>query len=154
MATILSLDDVPEMLELLSLILERMGYRHLTTTSGTKALTLLHTRSIDLFTQDFLRPEMDGWEFLQLLKSDETLRDIPVVGISSTLCHRNKELERSMGLDLDRDLAATLSKPFSPLELLDIVAVVLMQRNVPLPSKHQLFIQSNHRRHLGSWFTA
>jgi DNA-binding response OmpR family regulator len=49
---ILSLDDEPEMLALLSLILRRAGYECLGTTDEQEALSILRTQSIDLFTQE------------------------------------------------------------------------------------------------------
>lgn len=52
MTRILSLDDEPEMLALLSLILRRAGYECLGTTDEQEALSILRTQSIDLFTQE------------------------------------------------------------------------------------------------------
>jgi CheY-like chemotaxis protein len=129
MTRILSLDDESQMLDLLHLILERVGYECLGTTDEQEALSILRTQSIDVFTQDFMRPVgLCGVEFLRKLKSDETLRDIPVVGISARPRDaRAKELELA-GLDMERDLAGYIQKPFGPHELLEVIEAILRKQ--------------------------
>jgi CheY-like chemotaxis protein len=66
-----------------------------------------------------------GVEFLRKLKSDEALRDIPVIGISARVRGaRAKELELA-GLDMDRDLDGYVQKPFGPQELLEVIEAAL-----------------------------
>jgi two-component system alkaline phosphatase synthesis response regulator PhoP len=129
MTRILSLDDESQMLDLLRLILERVGYECLGTTDEQEALSILRTQPVDLFTQDFMRPVgLCGIEFLRKLKSDEALKDIPVVGISARPRDaRAKELE-SAGLDMERALAGYIQKPFGPQELLVIIKAALRKR--------------------------
>jgi CheY-like chemotaxis protein len=129
MTRILSLDDESQMLDLLHLILGRAGYEYLGTTDEQEALSILHTQPIDLFTQDFMRPVgLCGIEFLRKLKSDEALKDIPVVGISARPRDaRAKELELA-GLDMERDLAGYIQKPFAPSELLVVIEAALRGR--------------------------
>ena len=129
MTRILSLDDESQMLDLLHLILGRAGYECLGTTDEQEALSILRTRSIDLFTQDFMRPVgLCGIEFLRKLKSDEMLKDIPVVGISAKPRYaRAKELELA-GLNMERDLAGYIQKPFGPHELLVVIEAALRKR--------------------------
>jgi CheY-like chemotaxis protein len=99
------------------------------TTNEQEALSILRTRSIDLFTQDFMRPVgLCGIEFLRKLKSDEALKDIPIVGISARPRDaRAKELELA-GLDMERDLAGYIQKPFGPQELLEVIEAALRKR--------------------------
>ncbi len=79
MARILSLDDELEMLKLLNLILERRGYEHIYTTSEDDALTILRNIQVDLFTQDLMRPRIDGLALCRLMQADRALRRIPVL---------------------------------------------------------------------------
>ncbi len=60
MTHILSLDDEPEMLKLINLILGLGGYEHSYTTNSNQALSILRNEQFDLFTQDGARPDMDG----------------------------------------------------------------------------------------------
>ena len=129
MARILSLDDESQMVDLLRLILGRAGYECLGTTDEQEALSILRAQPIDLFTQDFMRPVgLCGIEFLRVLKSDEALKDIPVVGISARPRDaRAKELKLA-GLDMERDLAGYIQKPFGPHELLVVIEAALHRR--------------------------
>lgn len=142
MIRILSLDDEPEMLDLLSLILEPLGYEHLKTTNSAEALLILRNEPVGLFTQDFMRPKMDGCDFLRRMKSDETLRDIPVLGISAGTRETRAEQLKQVGLDIDGDLDGYVTKPFGPCELLEAIAHVLTRRGVPLPPKHAILVES------------
>jgi CheY-like chemotaxis protein len=83
MFEILSLDDSPHRLELYHLVLEMEGYHHLYTTDTHNALRILRQEPIDLFTQDILRPDMNGFELYWLMKSTRKLRDIPILIISA-----------------------------------------------------------------------
>jgi len=52
----------------------------------------LRHQPIDLFTQDFMRPDLNGLELLQMLKSDAALRDMPV--LVSPPDHMIRELKK------------------------------------------------------------
>jgi signal transduction histidine kinase/CheY-like chemotaxis protein len=110
--TILLVDDDPEVLRLFTRMLEMMDgdYRILQTTSGQRALNLLQERQPDVVLLDLVMPGLDGFQVLEAKHQDPTIRDIPVVIISSkdptgepivsnTLC-----LTREGGLS-SRDLA-------------------------------------------------
>jgi CheY-like chemotaxis protein len=133
MARILSLDDEPGFLKLLQMILERAGHESLTTTDAEEALSILRSQSIDLLTQDFMRPHMDGFELLHLMKSDENLRTIPILAVTAgAKDFRAAQLEETgLDLDLDRDLDGFLSKPFLPQDLLTMVEAILERHSKP-----------------------
>jgi CheY-like chemotaxis protein len=125
MTRILSLDDEPEMLDLISLILESSGYEFQGTTSDREALSILRTQRVDLFTQDFMRPGPGGAEFLRQMRSEPALSSIPVLAITAgSRDTRAEQLER-VGLDIDRDLDGYVRKPFRPRDLLDTVEAIL-----------------------------
>ena len=125
MTRILCLDDDPEALILLNMILKRLGYEVLTTTSSDEALDIMRQQSFDLLTQDFMRPDLDGLEFLKIMKSDPALRDIPVLSVASRERDSLAEAVKSAGLDPDRDVAGYVTKPFHPATLVDAVKSVL-----------------------------
>jgi CheY-like chemotaxis protein len=135
MTRILCLDDEPEIIDLLSLILKRKGYEVIGTTDGRAALEVLRHQPIDLFTQDFARPDFNGLELLQIVKSDAALRDIPVVGISARPRDARTEEMKQVGLDLERDLGSYIVKPFSPYDLLEAIETVLTQRGKAIPPR-------------------
>jgi len=81
--TILVVDDNEGNRELLSRRLGRQGYAVELAADGRSALELMRRRPVDLVLLDVMMPEMDGYEVLKRLKSDETLRHIPVLMISA-----------------------------------------------------------------------
>ena len=132
MTRILSLDDESQMLDLLRLILERVEYECLGTTDEQEALSILRTQPIDLFTQDFMRPAGQcGIEFLRKLKSDETLRDISVIGVSARARDARAEELELAGMDIERDLDGYVEKPFGPQNLLEVIEAALRKPKKP-----------------------
>jgi PAS domain S-box-containing protein len=79
---ILVVEDEPDIAELIRYHLEGNGYRVTTAPRGEEALAKAHQEKPDLITLDILLPDMDGFEVLQRLKSDEETADIPVVILS------------------------------------------------------------------------
>ena len=79
MPRILSLNDWDMILGFLDHFLNETGYEHLYTTDSHQALSILRQQSIDLFIQDMLRPDMNGFALYWLMKSEERLRDIPIL---------------------------------------------------------------------------
>ncbi len=83
--TILLADDEPEALQLFTRVLSfsERGYRILQATNGRRALGLLRERQPDVLLLDLIMPGMDGFQVLQQKSQDPTIRDIPVVIVSS-----------------------------------------------------------------------
>ena len=63
--------------------LEQLGHRVAFAENGRQALDLLRGRPVDLVLLDIEMPEMNGYETLEALRADASLRDIPVVMMSS-----------------------------------------------------------------------
>ncbi len=128
MTRILCLDDCPEILELLRLILEESGYECSCTVDSHGALAMLHTGSIDLLIQDMLRPGIRGEVMCQMIKDDESLRHIPIL-IASAYIDGGKRMVAEGYAD------AFVSHPLGPIELLDAVEEVLRKRSIPLATE-------------------
>jgi DNA-binding response OmpR family regulator len=79
---ILVLDDAPEILTLINEILGETYNIHLAKTVNT-ANAILVTNKIDLILLDLLLGDTSGLDFLKILKSSSTLKNIPVLMISS-----------------------------------------------------------------------
>jgi CheY-like chemotaxis protein len=134
MTRILCLDDDPQMVDVPRLILERAGYAVVGTTDDDEAWALLRAQPVDLFIQDFMRPDgSGGWGFLQRLKADAQLRHVPVLGVSAGPRDLRAAQLRRFGLDLERDLAGYLRKPYGPQELLEAVEGALRRHGKPIP---------------------
>ncbi len=93
MTKIMVVDDEPDILAMIEMILNRKGYETVLAEGGEEALKLLGEMRPDLILLDLMMPRMDGTEFLRRLRSDENLKDIPVVVVSvrSTIEKESRE---------------------------------------------------------------
>ena len=80
---ILVVDDQPENLQLLRLVLVGAGYDVLTAASGEEALTLLQRTHPRLILMDVRLPGMDGLALTGRLKADPATRSIVVIAITA-----------------------------------------------------------------------
>lgn len=78
---ILAVDDKPDNLELLVQILE--DYEVITAASGREGITSVKEFMPDLIILDVQMPEMNGYEVLEQLQSDDATKDIPVIFLSA-----------------------------------------------------------------------
>ncbi len=122
---ILCVDDEPEMVELLRLILGRKGYEILGAYSGQEALDILARESVDLILLDLMMPEMDGWEVVRRLRANEATAALPIIVVTA----KSQNVDRVLGLHIIK-VDDYITKPFTPRELLDAVERVLAKRNV------------------------
>ena len=82
--TLLVVDDNEDNRYTLTARLKRQGYTEVTTAAnGQQALDLLRARPFDLLLLDIMMPELNGYQVLEQLKADDTLRHIPVIMISA-----------------------------------------------------------------------
>jgi class 3 adenylate cyclase/CheY-like chemotaxis protein len=96
---------------MLSGYVEAEGHTVTTAENGQQALDLLRTGLFDLVLLDLLMPELDGYGVLAAMKADPTLRDIPVIMISSV-----DELD-SVARGIELGAADYLPKPFNEILL-------------------------------------
>ena len=78
-AVILIVDDTPANLRLLSGMLTQQGYKARPTPRASAALKSAQLSPPDLILLDIQMPGIDGWSVLAALKTDEQLRQVPVV---------------------------------------------------------------------------
>jgi two-component system cell cycle response regulator len=121
--TILAVDDRPENLELAAGILEPSGYRVVTATGMGAALALALDSPPDLILSDVVMAEGNGYEFIQAVKADARLRDIPFIFLTATMTAPSA---RKHGLALGA--ARYLFRPIEPPELLREIEACLGER--------------------------
>lgn len=81
--TILIVDDAPQNLEMISVILKSEAYQTITAENGLKALELADSRIPDLILLDVTMPELGGFETCRRLKTNPKTQDIPVIFLTS-----------------------------------------------------------------------
>jgi two-component system sensor histidine kinase/response regulator len=105
---LLVVDDDPANRDVLSRRLNRQGHRVMTAGNGPDALHVMREVEFDLVLLDIMMPDMDGYEVLGLIKSDDRLRHIPVIMISAV-----SEVQ-SIVRCIEAGAEDYLAKPFNP----------------------------------------
>jgi CheY-like chemotaxis protein len=80
---IMIIEDDPDMIELLSLIVRRGGYQPIAALGGQEGVRRLKEVGADLILLDLMMGDMSGWLVLQAVKGDEALQHIPVLIVSA-----------------------------------------------------------------------
>lgn len=124
-ASILIIEDDPDILELIGYNLGRDGYTVLPAATGEDGLKKAAENKPDVIVLDVMLPGLDGLEVLRRLKNDARLRRIPV--IMSTA--KGEESDIVTGLELGAD--DYITKPFSPKVLIARIRAAL-RRTVDL----------------------
>ena len=121
---IVCIEDEPEMIDLIQLILNRRGFDVHGAPGGKEGLSLVREMLPDLVLLDLMMPDMDGWEVYQQMKADESTRDIPVIVVTA----KAQNIDKVLGLHIAK-VDDYIAKPFSPQELMDSVEKILGQRS-------------------------
>ncbi|MBI5253402.1 MAG: response regulator [Euryarchaeota archaeon] len=117
---IMVVDDEPDMVYILRIILEKEGHSVVEAYTGKECLQKLKSEKIDIILLDDIMPGMDGWRTCKLIKENEKTSSIPVCMLTVL----SREVERRTSLDLA--LAdAHLGKPFEKRELVETVRRLL-----------------------------
>jgi adenylate cyclase len=82
-ANVIVVDDTEMNRDMLCALLAADGHQTAVAENGRLALALIKAKPFDLVLLDVMMPEMDGYQVLEHLKSDPTLRDIPVIVLSA-----------------------------------------------------------------------
>ena len=112
---ILCVEDEPEMIDLIRLILGRRGFEVIGATGGVEGLKMVREEKPDLVLLDLMMPDMDGWEVYQQIKADEKTKGIPVIVVTA----KAQSIDKVLGLHI--------AKPFSPQDLLNSIEKVLQK---------------------------
>jgi CheY-like chemotaxis protein len=124
MATILVVDDDESLLELLRMHLTAAGYDVQAATDAIAAGYMVLRDAPDLILCDVNMPHMDGFEFIQAMKADKSIPDIPVIFLTSF--DEGDHRGRSVGA------VGYLTKPVRADMLLALVAKHVPEGRMPI----------------------
>ena len=130
---LLIVDDIDSNLKILRVTLEAEGHNILEASDGIEALQILGRESVDAVLSDILMPRMDGYRLCHEIRTNERLRELPIVIYTSTYTSSGDEkMARSVGAD------RYLKKP-APLEtiLAALHEAIAMPHAVPRPEAWQ-----------------
>lgn len=110
------IDDEPDILDLATVRLKKLGYEIIEAIDAEEALVILQNKIPDLILLDLLLPKMQGDELCKKLKSDNKFKYIPVILFTASAIRPNlPEKIKEMGAD------DCIMKPFEAGKLLEKV---------------------------------
>jgi two-component system response regulator VicR len=118
--SVVCIEDEPEMVDLIKLILGRKGFELIGAMGGREGLEAIRRVKPDLVLLDLMMPDMDGWEVYQQIKADDELKHIPVIVVTA----KAQSIDKVLGLHIAK-VDDYVTKPFGPQELLQSVEKVL-----------------------------
>jgi len=121
---VVCVEDDPEIIDLIKLILDRKGFEFVGVLGGQEGLETMRRVKPDLVLLDLMMPEMDGWEVYKRMKADETLRNIPVIVVTAD----GQPITRVLGLHIAK-VDDFITKPFGPQDLVRSIEKVLSAKS-------------------------
>lgn len=120
MKKIVCIEDEPEMIELVKLILGRHNFEVHGALGGQEGLDKISQVEPDLVLLDLMMPEMDGWQVFQTMRVDPEMNHIPVIVVTA----KAQSIDKVLGLHIAK-VNDYITKPFGPQELLESIRKVL-----------------------------
>jgi len=105
---ILVADDSPSIRKFVSFALTMKGFEIISCADGMEALEKLPTERINLVITDLNMPNLDGFELIKAIRSNEELKEIPIIILSSLA--GSEEIQK--GIEFGAN--SYLIKPFDP----------------------------------------
>jgi len=117
---IVYIEDDPNMVELVQMMLDRKRFTIVGAPDGTTGLELIQQAPTALVLLDLMLPDIGGWAVYQTMKEDPVLSKIPVIVLTA----QNTPVDRILGEQIAK-VQVYITKPFSPAELRGAVDRVL-----------------------------
>ena len=112
---ILIAEDEPNIVELLTFILERAGCDPRAVGDGEAAIDSIRQDRPDVLILDLMLPKRDGYEVLKVVRTERDSKTLPVVMLTAKGQERDRRIAESLGVD------AFITKPFSNQDVVDCV---------------------------------
>jgi DNA-binding response OmpR family regulator len=112
------IDDDPDILKVLRVILGARGIEVQEALSGLKGFVMVKREPPDVVLLDIMMPDIDGFEVLRKLKLDPETADVPVIFLSAKTGKEHVDRGLSLGAQ------GYVTKPFDPEQLVDMIEEV------------------------------
>ena len=113
--TVLIVDDDPLILRVVATVLDLEAYEVVTAESAEAAMQVLPERPVDVVVTDVMMPGMDGYQLCEWIRGEPGTAKLPVIMLTA----RDDDGARAQGREVGGD--AHVSKPFSPLDLIETI---------------------------------
>jgi len=115
MKTVLTVDDSRTMRDMLKLSLTQAGFRVIQAEDGVHGLEVLAGETPDVIITDINMPRMDGFGFIEEVRSDPRHRGVPILVLTTESDAEKKSRARMAGA------TGWIVKPFNPVKLVDAI---------------------------------
>jgi CheY-like chemotaxis protein len=122
MAKVLLVEDNEMNRDILSRRLSRRGYVVVFAMDGRQGVEMARSEKPDIILMDMSLPVMDGWEATRRVKSDNAMRNVPVIGLTAHAMSGDREKALEAGCD-DYD-----TKPVELDRLIEKIEQLLRER--------------------------
>jgi two-component system, cell cycle response regulator len=119
MARILVIDDNQTNLDLAVYLLTAFGHEVVAAVNGTDGLERARTHAFDIVLADIVMPELDGYSFARAFKSEESLKNTPLVALTASAMIGDRDKIIGAGFDW------YISKPIDPTRFVSEIEHVL-----------------------------
>jgi DNA-binding response OmpR family regulator len=124
MAKILVVDDDPDLVESVTMILESKNHEVVQAYGGIEGLEKAKAEKPDAIVLDVMMPDKDGYEVCKELKGDPEYSDIPILLLTAVVSQiPNSSYTSRMGMETEAD--DYVDKPVEPGELVKLVERLL-----------------------------
>jgi len=121
---ILIVDDDPDLVEAVSMLLEAAGMVPIAAYGGMEGLEKARTENPDLIVLDIMMPDKDGYAVAKELEGDEQLSAIPLIMLTAVGDHiGDTRYSHASGKDLVAD--DFFQKPVDPQSLVDRITELI-----------------------------
>jgi two-component system response regulator VicR len=120
---IMVVDDEPDVVDLVKLVLESDGFDVVTAYGGKEALDKIGQEMPDLVLLDIMMPQMDGWEVYSRIRASPRTKDTPVAMLTA----KSQSIDKMIGLHVVK-VDDYITKPFGRSELLERVKRILKEK--------------------------
>lgn len=120
---IVCIEDEPDMIDLVKLILERQNFEVIGALGGREGIETIRREKPDLVLLDLMMPDVDGWEVYRQIRADYKLKNTPIIVVTA----KAQSIDKVLGLHIAK-VEDYVTKPFGPQELLWSVEKVLKNR--------------------------
>ena len=119
---VLLVEDAPDTLEMLRVVLERQGYSATTCEDAEAALRVAEAGRFDIIISDIGLPRIDGYELIERLRRFPHMREVPALALTGYASTKDAEAALEAGFD------AHVAKPIDPSALTEQVEHLLRQK--------------------------
>ncbi len=116
---ILIVEDNSDMVDMIQITLDHLGYDSITAKNGKEAVALADYQLPDLILLDIMMPEMDGFEAARLIRQNPKTHSIPILAVTAKVLRKDREESLKNGCN------DYISKPFTRKELVSKIEKLL-----------------------------